>query len=232
MAIAFDAKGTAFSSSSQTLGGTGITVGSIANGILLAFLNQNAGDTTALQLDSSGGASFTQLSGGSVVQGGTRTSDIWYLLNPASGAHNLYITTAGARSVSAVLASFSGVSQSVPFGTRVTSTAQSPDGIVTTPSGSVVVDAYGQQFNDGSPTQDASQTLLFAFYGPSDGVQAMSCSYKARTGATTEMIWTGSGDGAYIAVPLLVAGASVTISPSIQQAAGAIGNLSVNTPRD
>lgn len=197
----FDAKGNATGVVSGLTGA--IVVGTLVNGALFVGINQGTAGTTpitAVQLDNGAGASFTQV-GTTVIQNSTRSMSVWRLLNPPSGSHTIFVT-ATVVACTAIMVSFSGVDQTTPVGTPVTSTAQAPNATVTTPVDSLVIDWFGQQFNDTTGTPDASQTTLFTGIGAGVTVQT-SASYKARTGATTNMQWTGSADGAYMAIPIL-----------------------------
>ncbi|GAC1574870.1 MAG: hypothetical protein NVS3B9_6980 [Candidatus Doudnabacteria bacterium] len=55
-------------------------------------------------------------------------SEVWYLVNPASGTHTISVTSAngGCEYLEAVASSWTGVNQTVPFGTLATSTNSTP----------------------------------------------------------------------------------------------------------
>lgn len=225
MAIAFDAKGEAAGAGLLTLALTGtLTIGSLTNGILVVGLNQTNGDLTNVQLDNGSGAAFTRL--GTVVnQGATRSCDVWYLLNPPSGAHGVFVTSASAVFCAAIMESWSGVDQTTPFGTRQTQNSGDPSVTVTSPTGGVVIDFLGEQFNDGAPTPAGGQTTVFIGTGITAGVQQISASFKSGSGSVT-MGWT-SGGGAYQAVALQpVAAAGRTLFTN-----AALDGLSISGPK-
>ena len=239
MTIALDATGVAGLADSgagnHALTGS-ITVGTLTNGILVAQLNiySASGAATGVRLDSSSGTSFTQL-GTAVNDGGASdNAQLFYLLNPPSGSHSLYVEGPYVQG-GAVMSSWSGVDQSTPFGTAATGTCPDLGSITlspTSPTGGAVLDCFGNTWNDTTPTQDASQTSLGIAAGLSQGSSCkVSASYKAASG-TVAMTWNASPNGvgitgAGIAVALQPASSSNTGSVAVKQTLAGSGTITV-----
>lgn len=213
MTIAIDANGTATcadqGSGGHNFSGT-ITIGALTNGIMVVCLN-NYGTTTDVRLDTSGGAQFTSL-GAKVSQYTNENAEIWYLLNPPSGAHGIYVNGSYVCG-GAVLSSWSGVSQATPFGAA----ASNVFGVASISlnaacvTGSVAIDAIGRSHADAAKTKDAAQTTLGADVGI-NGYGNIQASYK-QSDTNTTMAWTGGATSSvgYAAAlnPAAAAGAGV-----------------------
>ena len=186
-----------------------ITVGTLTNGILLCALNcfdnNDHLGATAVRLDSSSGTLFTQL-GSIVVLAGTSTrrAQLFYLLAPSAGSHSIFVESSYANG-GAVLSSWSGVDQTNPFGTRVSGTFTGGGAeslTATSPTGGVVVDVLGTQFNDATPTVGGSQTSLGIVAGLAQGsADVVSSSYQVASGSVM-MAWGSATESAAIAVAL------------------------------
>lgn len=139
MAVAFDAAGTSgttFDVSTSTLT-FNHTVGSLTNGILMAFPGSEA---VASPVTASGityaGSSLTQVT--SALSSGTSagglialTTDAWRKLAPASGSNNVVVTFGGVALVVAHSGSFQGVDQTTPTGTPALAGSNSGGGTST-----------------------------------------------------------------------------------------------------
>jgi hypothetical protein len=199
-----------------------ITVGSLTNGILIVGLNCYDG-VTAVRLDSSSGTLFTEFGG--AIAAFHRVAQWFYLLNPPSGSHNIYVD---GNFGSGYAISFSGVHQTTPFGTEATTAAfTNPESLtVTSPTNGVVIDILGFGVGDGTPVKDASQTIIAndVLESTFSGAR-LSGSYKAGSGSVT-MTWSGSAiAGVARAVPLQPAGVSGGPSP-----VSGSGSVSVSPP--
>lgn len=143
---------------------------------------------------------------------GTRYNlEVWSLLNPASGSHDLVGSGGGGSgfgyTASAVITSWSGVHQTTPFGTIVNNEGSSDSPTVTVDStgADYCVDFDGIEISVGAVT--APQTLLNAVANNYDEAN-MSASYRAGTGgsfAMTRNTLAASRQWGAIAVPLKAA---------------------------
>jgi hypothetical protein len=119
---------------------------------------------------------------------------MWYLTNPAAGAHNVVINLSGSTVVTGGAQSFYNVHQTTPFGTVVTAGGNSTtaSAVVSTSSANeVVVDAVGSSINGltvgAGQTQDYNQATTTWNNGGG--------SREAGTGGNVTMSWTiGSSD--------------------------------------
>lgn len=169
MAISVDTYGS-FTSSPKS-----ITIASNANRILLVFVHYRTTATTGISFN---GTALTK----SVTKTYTETTEIWYLLNPDTGTHDITIT--GGESKFGYLSIYS----DNIIGIRGTSTAQA-DGnissIISSAVGDLVVDA-ASNFGTDTPAQGVGQTKMYGVSG-SDPYMA---SYKTGAASVT-MAWTG-----------------------------------------
>lgn len=109
MAVVFDAKSTQFTTDSGTLlSDTSLTVGTGSNRALLVLISRSGNDPTLTC--TWGGTTLTQVA--SSVNGFDEITEIWGLLNPASGAQVLAITWLNNQAACASGISFTGVEPS------------------------------------------------------------------------------------------------------------------------
>ncbi len=179
------------------------TTGSGSNRLLLVGAETGAGETyTAVTYN---GTSMTQLS---TQDSGTTHIELWYLLNPASGAHNIVGTlssTLHGCTLDAV--SYANVNQVTPFGTAATNSGtttglQSTSNTVSTTSAAqVVFDVLGADVSE-SIAPGSGQTQLVNFPG-TGGFYPLGESSAPGTGAAVNMNWAvNSADWADIGVPI------------------------------
>lgn len=186
MAIAIDATGTAQRDDSGGTSGvlTGsITIGTLTNGILIVCSNIFEA-ATSVRLDSSSGSLFTQI-GTTQTNSVDREAQAWYLLNPPSGSHSIYV--AGPYVMGAVImSSWSGVDQTTPIFTNTGSTfsGTSTTLTITNTTGGVAIDCLATKDTTPTPTKDANGTLIGLLNNASSTHWAGS-QYWVHDGSTT-----------------------------------------------
>lgn len=138
----------ASSSGSQTNAGTTLTyahtIGGTANYLKVgvAANNVNPGPITGVTWNA---VAMTRL-GSELAPDTNLVVSYWYLVNPATGTHNVVVTTTtGTDAIASGASSYIGVDTSTPHGTPATATGTStaPSVNVTSASGELVVDAVG-----------------------------------------------------------------------------------------
>ncbi len=129
------------------------------------------------------------------MRSGTYDTELWYLVNPSTGANNVVVTVngGGSANIALVVASFYNVNQSTPFGTQskigydtqVSSISRTP----TTAANQLVVDVLGSDTTNGNFNPNSAQTTIqnYYTYTPQTGM-----STKPSSGASTTMTWTDS----------------------------------------
>lgn len=146
----------------------------------------------------------------------------FYLIAPATGTHNAVISTAGGTNgrFFAACTSYTGVHQTVPFGTAVEAhggTQASPiTSDVTSAAGELVIDIMAMYSNSAPGSEGAGQTKRAEDYNGGNGDQ-VAMSEEAGAGTVT-MSWTyASGTPAYyhISVPLKPVAAASGASSSL-----------------
>ncbi|MFL5304729.1 MAG: hypothetical protein ACJ8F1_05925, partial [Polyangia bacterium] len=92
---------------------------------------------------------------------GTVRSEIWYLVAPASGTHNVVVTAPNATAVTATSMSFTGVNQTTPLGSTVGAigTSTSPQVSLTSAVGEPVFDVAGAVGTTAPTVAGATQTV-------------------------------------------------------------------------
>jgi hypothetical protein len=140
---------------------------------------------------------------------GTNSANIYYLKNPASGAHDIVITVGASGTFRGRAASFNGVEQTAPLGATngESGTAQNKDiTITTTQAGSVLIDAIGA--NGGTDTPAAGQTLF-----QTTGGGNTRSAYEIVAGITEyTQSWTGDTADTPYAMAVIELKASVVVA--------------------
>ena len=125
--------------------------------------------------------------------GTTSKVEMWMLVNPATGAHNVVVTLSGTARTVAGAASFTGVNQTTPLGSFVSATGTSTAPSVNVPSvneGEVVIDSLIANVPLSSTltaTVNASQTQLW------NAVTTSTAAANARGAASIEPSPAGGG---------------------------------------
>jgi hypothetical protein len=144
------------------------------------------------------------------LSGGTAVStELWGLVNPATGAHNVVVTFASSCRHAVTSCSYTGVDPTTPTGTVGSGTASSGSPLATVSSavGEVVVDAAGYKgANTITATVDASQTQRIQQLGAVGAAtnEVNLCASDKAGAASITMKWTLSGGDRWVAlaVPL------------------------------
>jgi hypothetical protein len=158
------------------------------------------------------GVALTQV--GTTLTADSRSLDMWHLIAPASGAHNVVISSSAGIFGHAVALSFTGVHQTVPLGTPATADGEfgAPRTVtVTGVANGMVVDCM--TIEDSTPTVGGGQTERYhvAYW------QHLASSTSVATGSVG-MTWTFADDyNAAIAVPILPAAAARRVAPILIQ---------------
>lgn len=216
MSIAFDAQNSNNTGSATNTGLTvSLTVGSITNGIIVigVMIHENGGSTpvSTLLVD---GVSATFLA--AVSEGtGVARAELWYFLAPASGARSIVATLGTARRFVMGAVSYSGVSQSTPFGTAVTNSGNATTGsvVVTSATGELVVDAFCKRDTTEALTVDASQTQRYnnQTTNGTDSSNEIGAGSEEAGAASVTMSWswlTNNRRWAQVGAPLKPVGAA------------------------
>lgn len=162
------------------------------------------------------GVSLTKIDSAQANPGvGTgRAVDLWYLIAPATGAHNVVITTSSANSnLIGVATTFSGVSQTTAIGTSAKNTSTSATSLAATTTGSTsndIVLGVGHTRSSGTSGVGAGQTKQYTFTIQSNETFFGSTQAGASS-VTTTLTQSGAADNfAMIAVPVLNDGGAAT----------------------
>ncbi len=159
-----------------------------------------------------GGPNVLMTALGSVSSGGNAVrTELWGLVAPASGVHQITVSVSNAGANVTVVAgaqSFSNVDQSAPAGTVVTNTANSatPSVAVTNSAYDYVVDAIGYNTNTvltAGARQDRRYAIVTNAAAPITNFSGAGSG--SRGYANTTMSWTpvaGAQNWAMVAVPL------------------------------
>jgi len=114
--------------------------------------------------------------------------DVWYLIGPATGTHDVVTTFASDIGASGfTIRSFTGVDQSTPLGPVASDYGYGANKsvAVTSVSGDLVIDAMRSASAaptvDGSQTQDSNRTYAGVY---------QATSYETASGVSTTMSWT------------------------------------------
>lgn len=139
-------------------------------------------------------------------------SEIWYLLNPASGTANIVWSHSSNEGLVGCGISFNGVNQTTPLGTAVTGAATATSSTLspTAADGDMVVDVIST--NGDAVTTGIGQTQRYNVGASGFVAGATSTELEECPGTATNMSWTfaASDPFAHVAVPIK---AITTISP-------------------
>jgi len=138
---------------------------------------------------------------------GTVRSEIWYLVAPPSGAHNVVVTAPNANAVTATSMSFTGVNQTTPLGGTVSAigTSTTPSVSTTSAIGEPLYDVVGAVGTTAPTVAGATQTVRQTNTTASglDHVVIGSSTAPGAGATSITMSWAiPSADWAQIAVPI------------------------------
>lgn len=183
MAITYDTKTTKQASATNSMSWSH-TCASDANLLVMSSAIHTGGSGRAITSITYGGVAMTAAK---VVD----TCEIWYLVNPSSGANTLAITWSGSPTyLSASAVSFKGADTANPLIDTDSAgpVVGTPSLTLTTNRGGVVVDSYYEDDNDGS-APGAGQTAIMGFQFPSNTDWSRG-SYEIATGSSVTMSWS------------------------------------------
>ncbi len=138
---------------------------------------------------------------------GTVRSELWYLVAPTSGTHNVVVTAPNADVVTATSMSFTGVNQATPLGSAVSAigTGTTPSVASTSAVGEPLYDVVGAVGTTAPTVAGATQTVRQTNTTASglDHVVIGSSTAPGEGATSITMSWTiPSADWAQIAVPI------------------------------
>ena len=166
------------------------TTGTLTDGLLVVLIafrdsNDNASSVTY------DGVAMTRANNS---EGNGLEADIWYLLNPNPGTHDVVVNGTLDEESHIVAATFSGVAQSSPLDQTVdgTGTGANPSINVTPTTNSQLIVAALAHESGSAPTTGTGEISLGNF---DDGTWTSGFSYSIQHVATTQAInWTVSAD--------------------------------------
>lgn len=190
-AVAFDAAGSAATSSTASSLTYSFTAGGSADGIAVGATWTSSGTLATLTSITYGGQTLT--SQGGTTQAGVLACNISGKATPLTGANNVVVTMSGntTRIVSGAI-SVTGASASVPFGTAVTNAASSTGSIVNTDA--VTNDLSMDQYSTTAGailTIGADQTERWSINAT--GLRGRGSTQPGSSG--TAMSWTQTSGG-------------------------------------
>jgi pectate lyase len=199
------------------------TVGTGADRVLIVGLALEDTGTTSLAINSItyAGVAMTPVAN-SIATAGSSTLDraqLYYLLNPASGANTISITFGGAvNGVSAGSVSLTGVAQSAPTAAAIktaTSGTTISANIAVATAGSWIIDVANSGAGNATLTPGSSQTKRWGV-GQTNSGGAGSTTAPAATGTST-VSWTASSSSqlALSAAVFAPSGGTTVTAPTI-----------------
>lgn len=220
MAIAFDAVTTGYENTavtSKTISHT-ITASGSDHYLVAVCTWRNLANITGITWNGVALTKKVENSGGNFQ---TMGAEIWYLVAPDTGTHDLVVTwasTGGAVHIAAV--SFTGVDQAEPEASAsVGDHGGSPSlTIDTVADDSMIIDGVDNNFVNSGFTAGANQTERWDININADSGSHAGSTEQATTPGTYTMSWTyGSGgqDGAHAAVSLAPASGGIPVNVSV-----------------
>ena len=188
------------------------------------------------------GRSFTGVTynGVALTRLTTKTSvnayeEVWYLVGPASGTHNLVATENTSGEASMEAATFYNVDPTTPLGTAATAagttTGTQPTSlnVSTSTTAQVVVDAIAIDTATGTSLSNGTGQTQLWNYAAGSGAFVSGGAYKSGTGGTVNMSWNvTSSDWADIGVPLNPTSNSTSDTYSTALDIASTGNIGID----
>ncbi|BCU77641.1 SdrD B-like domain-containing protein [Luteolibacter sp. LG18] len=184
------------------------TTGTGTNRLMMVAVNYEDDDVAGMSITgvTYGGVALTRLA--TQLSGQEASTQVWYLVNPASGTANVVVNATGVQAADTMhvgVTTFTGVSQSAPFGTAVTATGTGTTASVTAVSATGELVYATLALDDArAATTTSGQTELFnttVGTANSDGIRSAATT-KAGALATVSSWTTGSDAWACISVPI------------------------------
>ncbi len=126
------------------------------------------------------------------TNGGWAITELWYLVAPPTGTHNVVVTMSAGEDTVCGAISFTGASTATPFGTATGATGRSTTASVAVNSaaGEIVVDTICFRGADGNPTVGAGQTQRWqAQSGPNNFGDVEGGASTEAGAASVTMSW-------------------------------------------
>ncbi|HEX5127768.1 MAG TPA: DUF4347 domain-containing protein, partial [Rhodocyclaceae bacterium] len=196
------------------------TQGTGLNGILVVeYSTRGATSPTSITY---GGQNLTQLSSISDA-GATVTTEIWYLLAPASGTANVVVTLPSPHEFTVGATSFFNVDQTTPFGTvqTGTGTGTTPSINVASATGDLVIDSISSRQQTGTPTVAGGQTSLWTNESGTGSSDPLGASSTKAGAASVTMSWTLTDSQVWAALGVSMHAAANT-APVVNTTAAAL----------
>lgn len=123
------------------------------------------------------------------------TIELWALVNPPSGSQTITATLSGNAKFVLGAVLFTGVDQTTPSSSFVSTSGHATPISLTVPSasGELIVDVYGR--NDPSNTDPVDTTIQLEQFDTKTNSCALSMSIKNATSSSTTMDWAVTGGG-------------------------------------
>jgi hypothetical protein len=177
-----------------------LLAGAAAPARAAACANQACGAVTTVKYN---GVAMTSY--GSQTNGDVRV-ELFYMVAPPSGAHNVVVTGTVPTDITATSISFTGVNQTTPLGTLSGAIGSSASPSLTIPAGTVgnpVVDFLGALGATAPTVSGSTQTIRNTNSTSVNQLVSGNSTAYGQTSSTT-MGWSiTSNDWAYLAVPVL-----------------------------
>lgn len=188
------------SASSKT---TSHTTGSLTNGILVAHIGTRVATTSSNGVVSGvtyNGTALTKLRSDLFNVDPYVREELWYLVAPASGAHDVVVTMAGVTDrIDLLISTWQGVDQTTPFetnsgtGTITTNATSVTTNITPSSNNNVILDSMYTR-DDVGVAANSNQNEL----GTAGSTDTYGASYKRQaTAASTSMNWTWTNSDGY-----------------------------------
>jgi hypothetical protein len=209
-----------------------------SNRVLLVGVTIQSNSSTVSSVTYNG-ASLTKLDAGSCPNSEFTPScevELWYLIAPATGTHNVVVSVTAAASIQAGAVTYYNVDQTTPMGTVALNNGTASGGVgstsLTVPTSNtdqVVVDTMGND-NGGSVSIGSGQTPLW-----DDSFNHSLASSKSASASSTNISWDiNSSDWVDIGVPLNPVANTTSDLLADRLHIAADGNVGINTasPQD
>jgi hypothetical protein len=197
------------------------TVGTTqGNRILVVGVSFRSAAAQSVSTITYGGQSLTRLS---FTNTGTyHRAELWYLVNPPTGANNVVVTFSASVAYIVGISSYYNVHQTTPFGTAATATGNSTSAsvAVTSAVGDLVVDVVEKNKDNEAITAGANQTQRWNRVNSTSGLDNIGAGSSEAGAATVTMSWSWSTARvwAIVAAPLKPASSATVTFASLTDA--------------
>jgi len=181
------------------------TVASGSDRLLIVRI-ANIDSTVSVSNVTYGGAALTQLQSSTSGSGTSHVrASLWYLVAPTVGTANVVVTLSGSTRVQGYSNDLSGVSQTTPFGTPVTTTGTNNALSVTATgaTGDLMMDVAAAQGGAGTATAGAGQTAITGSTGPTANDVLGMGSTKAGAASVT-LTWSTTASSPWVSIGVAI----------------------------